>query len=156
MDNSGAEAVLLDGSGSHDSDGAITGHTWTEGASVLAQGSKTTVSLAVGIHEITLTVTDDRGATGTDTVRVTVGRGTDSEPPQATIGTVILRGRASPNTVSVLVEGKEVLDPDRRTWVASVDVPPSGKTVEAVVTSENGSAQIKRIRIQSGESHSSG
>lgn len=75
----GVEVVRLDGSGSHDPDGEIVWYCWSrttgpEGPGILAEGTKPTadVSLAVGQHETTLTVTDDRQATGQDAVRVAV------------------------------------------------------------------------------------
>jgi serine protease AprX len=74
-DGNGSQAVTLDGSGSSDPDGTISSYAWSEGAAQIATGLNPTVSLGVGTHTITLTVTDDVGATGTDTVLVTVNRG---------------------------------------------------------------------------------
>jgi hypothetical protein len=71
-DNSGSESVTLSGSSSTDSDGSISTYTWTEGATTLATGVSPTISLPVGPHTITLTVSDNRGATNTDTVLVTI------------------------------------------------------------------------------------
>ncbi|MBL8146525.1 MAG: tandem-95 repeat protein [Anaerolineae bacterium] len=71
-DNSGAESVTLDGSQSSDSDGTIASYSWSENGTEIATGVNPTVRLAVGVHHITLTVTDNRGATATDTVTVTV------------------------------------------------------------------------------------
>jgi|GEM_PF-1740189 len=80
-DGSGSQAVTLSGSGSYDPDGSIVSYVWREGATTLASGVSATVNLAVGSHTITLTVTDDDGATATDTVAVSVappGGGTTS------------------------------------------------------------------------------
>ncbi|MGF1453674.1 MAG: PKD domain-containing protein [Opitutales bacterium] len=71
-DGSGGENVALDGSGSSDSDGTIVSYVWEEGGSQIATGANPTVGLSVGTHTIDLTVTDDGGATGTDTVVITV------------------------------------------------------------------------------------
>ena len=71
-DGGGSATVTLDGSGSSDPDGTITSWEWTEGGSPIASGESPTVTLAVGTHTIVLTVTDDLGATDTDTVVVTV------------------------------------------------------------------------------------
>jgi hypothetical protein len=74
-DDNGSEAVTLNGSGSSDADGTIVNYTWREGANpALYSGASatTSVTLAVGVHDITLTVTDDDGHTATDVVRVTV------------------------------------------------------------------------------------
>lgn len=71
-DNSGAEAVVLDGSASSDADGTIVSWVWSEGGTPIATGETPTVSLAVGVHTITLTVTDDDGGIDTDVVSVEV------------------------------------------------------------------------------------
>ncbi len=77
-DNSGAESVVLSGSG-FDTDGTVTSYTWHEGPTLIATGPSPTVSLPVGPHTLTLTVTDNDGATGTDTVLVTVLPGCPSD-----------------------------------------------------------------------------
>jgi len=70
-DGTGFELVTLNGSGSYDPDGTITSYEWKEGQS-LDSGVTPTVDLTVGSHTITLTVTDNEGATGNDDVVVTV------------------------------------------------------------------------------------
>ena len=71
-DGDGAESVLLDGSASDDSDGSIITYQWTEGATALGTGSILTHSFAVGTHDVTLTVTDNGGASSSHTMLVTV------------------------------------------------------------------------------------
>lgn len=82
----GAATVTLDGSGSINPDGLfsdIVDFEWREGLTVLAAGASPTanVSLAVGPHTITLTVTDTLGASGNDNVVITVE---DTTPPLIT------------------------------------------------------------------------
>ncbi|NLF32925.1 MAG: hypothetical protein GX591_18820 [Planctomycetes bacterium] len=71
-DGDGVERVTLDGSASFDPDGAVVGWTWTENDQVIADGASATLELALGVHTILLTVTDDQGASDTDAVIVTV------------------------------------------------------------------------------------
>ncbi|MEK6481684.1 malectin domain-containing carbohydrate-binding protein [Catalinimonas sp. 4WD22] len=71
-DDSGTEAVTLDGSGSNDTDGTISSYSWAAEGVEIATGANPTVDLALGSHIITLTVTDDQGASNTDDVVVTV------------------------------------------------------------------------------------
>jgi hypothetical protein len=74
LDGSGGETVMLSGSLSSDSDGAIVNYRWSEGLNVLASSASPTapVSLSVGGHSITLTVTDDDGTTASDLVEITI------------------------------------------------------------------------------------
>ncbi len=68
------ESVTLDGSASSDVDGIIAGYRWTLGGTELASGATpiAVVPLPAGVHTIVLEVTDDRGATATDSLVVTV------------------------------------------------------------------------------------
>lgn len=67
------EDVTLNASGSSDSDGTIASYQWSEGENDLADGINfTTSELSAGEHTITLTVTDNNGATDTDTVVVAI------------------------------------------------------------------------------------
>src|SRR6266508_4812895 len=71
-DGNGTENVVLDGSASSDPDGSIAAFTWSEGSATLATAATAAVDLSVGTHAISLTVTDDQGATASDAVVVTV------------------------------------------------------------------------------------
>ncbi len=69
----------FDGSGSSDADGTIAGYAWNFGDGT-AHGTGATPShtyAAAGTYTVTLTVTDDDGATGTVSHDVTVA----AEPP---------------------------------------------------------------------------
>jgi len=68
------ETVVLDGSGSSDSDGRIVSFEWKEGSAVV--GTTSTLALdnvGVGTHTYILTVADDGGAIASDSVVVMVG-----------------------------------------------------------------------------------
>jgi hypothetical protein len=85
-DGNGSQQVTLNGSGSTDSDGTIQSYVWSEGGTQIATGVNPTVTLAVGQHTITLTVTDDGGLTDTDTVAITVSQAASNQPPNANAG----------------------------------------------------------------------
>lgn len=82
-DNNGTESVTLNGSASSDPDGTIVSYEWKEGNTVLGTGSVVTQGMAVGVHTITLTVTDNGGAIDTDDVVVTVNA---NQAPTANAG----------------------------------------------------------------------
>jgi PKD repeat protein len=63
----------FDGAGSADSDGTIESYEWDFGDGITSSSvSPSHVYAAAGVYEATLTVTDDNGATDTDSVTVTV------------------------------------------------------------------------------------
>ena len=65
--------VAVDGSGSSDIDGTVVAHEWDFGNGRLATGvTATNTYVAAGTYRVTLTVTDDKGATGTRTQSVAV------------------------------------------------------------------------------------
>lgn len=71
-------ACSFNGSSSTDSDGTIASYAWTFGDGRTATGATATNTYAAaGSYNVTLTVTDDRGATGTKTTTVypTIGGG---------------------------------------------------------------------------------
>jgi probable HAF family extracellular repeat protein len=82
-DDNGSEEVTLDGSGSSDSDGTIVSWVWIDDlGDVIPDGEVTTATLSVGVHTITLTVTDDDGLTDTNMATITI-EPYPSEPPDA-------------------------------------------------------------------------
>ncbi|MGQ0628209.1 MAG: PKD domain-containing protein [Phycisphaerales bacterium] len=74
-DNGGTELVTLDGTLSADSDGTIAAASWSILGSPIASGLTPTVNLSVGTHIVVLTVTDSDGATGVDSVLITIDAG---------------------------------------------------------------------------------
>jgi thermitase len=71
-DGDGVALITLDGSASSDPDGKIASYEWSEGSTVLGLAATQSVWLPVGAHTLTLEVTDDAGASSTDSVVVTV------------------------------------------------------------------------------------
>jgi subtilisin family serine protease len=64
--------VTLDGSRSHDPDGAIVSYQWFEDGAPIATGRTASVTLEIGAHAITLRVTDDGQASSEDQLTVQV------------------------------------------------------------------------------------
>jgi thermitase len=99
----GVELIGLNGTASSDPDGTIVSYEWRDGTAIIAVGASPSVALAVGTHTLTLVVTDDDGATASDSVIVTVRPA--AGPITAHIGD--LDGSAAGS---------------RRTWTAAVTV----------------------------------
>jgi len=72
LDSNGAEPVTLDGSGSSDPDGYISGYIWRESGQIIGHTDGPTVNLSLGVHTIEVEVTDYAGNTDFDTVTITV------------------------------------------------------------------------------------
>jgi hypothetical protein len=65
--------VTLDGSGSSDPDGTIVTYRWSDaGGTVVGTSAKVSVKRGPGTYVFTLQVTDDDGATDSDSVTVVV------------------------------------------------------------------------------------
>ena len=77
----GSASLILTGTNSFDADGTIVSYVWKDGATQIGSSATVTVSLSAGTHAISLVVTDNSGATGTNTVNVYM-----TPPPVATAG----------------------------------------------------------------------
>lgn len=65
-------AVTFDGSGSSDPDGSIVDYAWDFGDSSGATGSQVTHAFAAGTYAVSLTVTDNNGATDSTSMQIQV------------------------------------------------------------------------------------
>jgi hypothetical protein len=83
-DDDGFEEVILDGSAST-AEGTIQSFEWFRGSDLLGTESTIVVTLPVGSHTITLSVTDDRGRVDSDQVVIVIEAqpGTVNVPPTA-------------------------------------------------------------------------
>jgi DNA/RNA endonuclease G (NUC1) len=110
------DTVALNGTASSDVDDASNTlvYIWTEGSTVIATGANPTVTLSVGVHTITLTVTDPHGASSQDTVLVAV---VDTSLPVITLtGQTIVLGSSNHQyeTIalnSLVVSASDACDP---------------------------------------------
>jgi subtilisin family serine protease len=167
----GTERVRLDATGSSDPDGTIVAYSWTDRTgAVLSTASNPNVNLAVGTHEIDLTVTDDDGAQGSDSVIIVVGAPPppDNSPPTADAGpdqdvvdidaggtalvTLDGTGSSDPDGASTIV-GYEWTDQGGiilgTTAVAQVELPLGITTVTLTVTDNHGatSSDATTVRV---------
>jgi PKD repeat protein len=103
------ETAIFDGAGSSDPDGVIESYEWVFGDGGTATGALVNhVYTAKGTYAVTLTVTDDRGATATDTLIVSV----TNTPPVADAGPDQTFPANSPAGRIVTLDGSRSLDPD--------------------------------------------
>ncbi|MBT1002474.1 PKD domain-containing protein [Paenarthrobacter sp. DKR-5] len=99
-------AVQFDGTGSSDSDGTVSAYAWKFGDGATGQGATASHSYsAAGSYQVTLTVTDDAGATGALTKTVSVTAPAANQAPTAKFS-------ASTAGLSVDVDGSASTDAD--------------------------------------------
>ncbi|EEX32900.1 chitinase [Vibrio coralliilyticus ATCC BAA-450] len=127
----GPASVVLDGSSSSDSDGSVASYVWEQlsGTSVSLTGANT-AQASFDVAEVAqtetltfkLTVTDNEGATGTDTVVVTV-KAKDTGP----VNTAPVAAVSAPATANagdvVVVDASGSSDADNDILTYSWDVP---------------------------------
>ena len=103
-------AVLLDGGGSADPDGAIVAYSWELGDGSPAGTTRTVTHVypAAGVYLVTLRVTDNMGATATDSAYVVVGGGPANAPPAAEAGP----NRSASVGASITLDGTASADSD--------------------------------------------
>jgi len=71
-DNNGFERVSLNAENSYDVDAIISSYEWTENGNIIANTVNPELDFTVGNHLLTLTVTDNEGATNTDDILVRI------------------------------------------------------------------------------------
>ncbi|MGC1480424.1 MAG: carbohydrate-binding protein [Chthoniobacterales bacterium] len=84
-DDDDFETVTLDGSASDDPDGAIADFTWLVGGTPIGSGNVLNANFAIGVTTVTLQVTDNDGAIGTDTIDVSVSALTSGGSPDLNV-----------------------------------------------------------------------
>ena len=99
-------AVSVDGSGSSDPDGTVESYAWDFGDGATDTGATASHTYAAaGTYQVTLTVTDDDGATDAETKDVTVTAPPVNQAPTAAF-------TSSTDDLAVSVDGSGSSDPD--------------------------------------------
>ncbi len=162
-DGDGAESLTLDGSGSHDVDGTIGSYVWSENLLELGTGVRPTLPFDVGSHSVDLAVTDDDGATDTDSLVVLVKPAVGNQYPLADAGAdqtvpdadedgaeaITLDGTASfdPDGSIVSYAWQENADLLAATAVATVALEVGVHPVVLTVTDDAGATDIDTVVI---------
>jgi hypothetical protein len=130
-DGSGTEAMTLDGSGSFDPDGTIQAYEWKEGESVLGSEAILVYEFSLGSHTVSLTVTDDKGATAADTALINVlpNSGSDS--------VTIRRAEFTRKTKQLLVEATSTQQPDATLFIEGYGAMTFSEIASTYIFSSN-------------------
>jgi len=129
------EAVTLDGTESTDPDGAIAEFTWEiDGETVSSAGAFSYTFTEPGDHEVVLTVTDDDGATSTETRTVTVNE-------QPTVSIVAGDTATVGEEVSIEADASDDGTISRYEWRIDGEVVATGPTLCYAFT-EAGAHQV--------------
>ncbi len=107
----GGTSVQLDGSMSSDPDKDVLGFVWKdEAGNVVGTTAVVQLTLPVGVHTFTLTVTDPGGLSSTASTVITVV--TVNHPPVANAGLDQTVNATGPGGTSVQLDGSKSSDPD--------------------------------------------
>ncbi len=118
------EMVTLDGSASTDPDGSITAYQWQENNAVLSNEKSFDKSdFSVGIHTLTLIVTDNEGVSDSDTIDVTIKSSAPANKPDWFETTEI---DGDMEYMNISSETSVVLD---STVLANLDITPDNEKI---------------------------
>jgi PKD repeat protein len=145
-------AVSFDGSGSSDSDGTIVSYAWDFGPST-GSGQVTSYTYTEpGTYTVTLTVTDDDGATDSASVTIVASEPPpppDTTPPVLSVDSVVLKGQVSDDsgTVSLTVNGQPTtVNPDG-SWEQEVTLAAGQTTVVVEAVDDAGNVTSKTVTV---------
>ena len=120
--------MSFDGSASSDPDGNVVAYDWDFGDNSAGSGATVSHVYAAGTYTVTLTVTDDMGATGSATMMIEIAATTEPQPPIADAG--------GPYTAevgaAVQFDGSASTDPDGTITAYSWDFGDGSATANGV------------------------
>jgi PKD repeat protein len=154
-----AQTVTLNGAGSSDPEGGVLAYAWTLNGVQIATGANPAVGpFDIGSHAITLTVTDDHGATATDSMVIYVV----NEAPVANAGPDQTVGIRKGKTALAILDGTASTDPESGalSYVWTLDGQTIGTepsiqaalsrgihTIELTVTDEHGATASDSVIV---------
>ncbi|MHC5061794.1 MAG: DUF7948 domain-containing protein, partial [Planctomycetota bacterium] len=153
LDDDSYELVTLDGSASSDPDNDIVSYVWADNiGNPIPDGVSVTSFLQVGIHKITLTVTDSTGAADTDTVTLIVNPFGNQVPIADAGPDQIVIDIEADGSEQVLLDGSASTDPDGtiRYYIWEEDSLLLGSGINPTVTLGLGTHTISLTVVDDG------
>ncbi|MDA1326073.1 MAG: PKD domain-containing protein, partial [Proteobacteria bacterium] len=149
-DGNTLEVVTFNGGASMDPDGNIVSYQWTKNGTFFGNSPTFSVTMPRGVHTVELTVTDDKGATSTDTVVVTVVASDTTfsidsftaTPGVITAGDSTTLSWTTTNADSVSINGGAALPLD-----GSITVSPTTNTVYTLSVTGPGGTAIRSVTV---------
>ncbi|MES9991400.1 MAG: autotransporter domain-containing protein [Candidatus Thiodiazotropha sp.] len=111
-DNDNTEDVTLDGTASTDSDGTILSYEWLQQGTQIATGATPTVAMAVGMHTLTLRVTDNDSLFDEDQVVISIDTGPIALPVADAGQDLTLTDTDADGSEQVSLDGSSSFDSD--------------------------------------------
>lgn len=157
-DATGSESITIVGSAS-DPDGTVDSYEWSDGTNILGTSPALTTNLSVGVHTLTLTATDNEGATGSDSVVITV---VANQGPTANAGqdlsvvdsdnsgseVVTVNGSGTDSDGSILsYEWKEGTTPLGNTATVTPDLSVGTHTLTLTVMDNGGATAVDTVIV---------
>ena len=150
FDGNTLEFVHFDGRASSDPDGSIVSYIWTEFGNTINNAATFTITMPLGVHTVELTVTDNQGATDSDTVVITVLPAGPTPPIDSFSGTPTSITLGNSSTLSwtttgadtVVINGGPNLPLD-----GSISVSPTTTTLYILTAIGPGGASSANVTI---------
>ncbi len=135
--------VRFDASASSDPDGTVASYAWEFGDGATAEGPVAVHTYVLsGTYSAVLTVTDDRGATASETAAIAVALGAPSlapVPPATAAAAVTLLGRVEPGAAVVVRSGGS-------TWSAAPETDGGAFRLEVPLAVGENQIQVRAVR----------